>query len=95
MSVSKKISYKCDHCGFESTNKYDFRRFVGNVLVGLDGGIIGNNIDNGKGQRSDQHPIYDTRPLKIYASDLCLDCIIKILGITIDEEGNILDALVT
>ena len=93
--------YTCDSCGHSSTEADEFRRFIGNVMVCDGGGLIGNNII------SDDEDIYsrleenkgtefvigskdDT--LRIYACDICLNCICRILGIEVIE-GEALNTL--
>jgi hypothetical protein len=89
--------FVCDSCGFKDVNKYKFRRFIGNVMVGCEGGLIGNNIWTPDNPRpvdyDDQPPAFWAEDLQIYASDLCLECTSRILGIDRDENGNVIDTL--
>jgi hypothetical protein len=97
MSKTSVDMFVCDSCGFKDIDKYKFRRFTGNVLLGEDGGLIGNNIwtaENPKPADPDgQPPVFRSDDLQIYASDLCLNCILRILGIDLNVDGKAFDRL--
>lgn len=49
MAIIKVEMYECDICKKTFINPQDVRVFIGNVLTGDGGGLIGNNFDeNGK-----------------------------------------------
>jgi len=96
MSTKHVTMYICDSCGFTNENPHKFRRFIGNVLVGEQGGLIGNNIWSKENPLPTNYVvefIHETEELQIAYSDLCLNCIVRILGIAIDEEGRAIDLL--
>ena len=96
-------NYICDECGRDSTNKYDFRSFIGNVCVGKEDyteksniSLIGENIRTTleEGYRS---PVRGNRDsIMVYSNHYCLSCVLSKLGISMDNTGkgiNTLDTL--
>ena len=62
----EKIEVKCDHCGkVHDPNEHTFYTVKGNIYVGQEGGLIGNNfIDN------------DVR-----SNHFCIKCLLEVIEI--------------
>jgi hypothetical protein len=65
---------KCNHCGKTyDCDSYSFYTVQGNIYVGLDGGLVGDNI------------LED----KVKSSHYCIDCLFEVLRIDCDENSSI------
>lgn len=76
--MSKISGIKCEKCKNIHDQKDDtFFTVSGNILIGLHGGIIGNNIIS----KQDS-------PVIINDSHYCTNCLIKILQESVDESNK-------
>lgn len=70
--MSKIESVKCDKCGrFFDTGSNDFFTIYGNVCRGLEGGIIGNNLDD------DMKVVRENHYCEVCFNNICFPTIVN------------------
>jgi hypothetical protein len=74
MMIIDKPYVKCDYCGKTyDPESFSFYTIQGNIYVGLNGGLVGNNI------------LED----EVKSSHYCIDCLFEVLRIDCDEDSSI------
>ena len=72
--IVDKPFVKCDHCGkIYDPESFSFYTVQGNIYVGLNGGLIGNNIWEDD----------------VESNHYCIECLLEILRINCDEDCGI------
>jgi hypothetical protein len=62
----EKIEVKCDYCGkVHNPNDHTFYTVKGNIYVGLEGGLIGNNFMNDG----------------VKSSHYCIECLLELIKV--------------